>query len=249
MWASAKARTRVMTAVIAPLWSSQNEAAMGRSTTAMGATQAISRRRVEGALRSSALTFAWTRLLVLAVALLAVALFGVDAHNEGLFDSPALTHPFFDSLLSALARWDSVWYLGIAHDGYSGASTAFFPLYPLLVRAFAVSGTPGALLVSSYFVSLAALLGALVVMQRLVELEFGSAALARWAVLLLAVFPGALWFGAPYSESLFLLLSVGAFYAARTGRWWVAGLCAALAAGTRSAGLVLVVPLVILWWQ
>src|SRR3954451_4584556 len=249
MWASTKARTTVMTAVIAPLWSSQNEAAMGRSTTAMGATQAISRRRVEGALRSSAFTFVWTRALVLLVALVAVAAFGVDARNEGLFDSFGLTHPFLDSLLSPLARWDSVWYLGIAHDGYSGASSAFFRLYPLLVRAFAVSASPGALLVSAYFVSLASLFGALWLMHRLVALELGSDGVARSAVLLLAVFPGALWLGAPYSESLFLLLSVGAFYAARTGRWWVAGLCAALAAGTRSAGIVLMVPLVILWWQ
>jgi hypothetical protein len=215
----------------------------------MGATQAISRRRAEGALRSSAFTFAWTRALVLAVALISVALFGVDARNEYLFDSFGLTHPFLDSLLSPLARWDSVWYLGIAHDGYSGASSAFFPLYPLLVRVFAVSGSPGALLVSSYFVSLASLFGALWVMHRLVALELGSEALARSAVLLLAVFPGALWFGAPYSESLFLLLSVGAFYAARTGRWWLAGSVAALAAATRSAGIVLVVPLLVLWWQ
>ena len=202
-----------------------------------------------GALRSAGLTFAWTRLLVLAVALLAVAAFGVDARNEDLFDSFGLTHPFLDSLLSPLARWDSVWYLGIAHDGYSGASSAFFPLYPLLVRAFAVSGSPGALLVSAYSVSLASLLGALWLLHRLVALELGSDALARSAVLLLAVFPGALWFGAPYSESLFLLLSVGVFYAARTGRWWLAGALASLAAATRSAGIVLVVPLLVLWWQ
>jgi hypothetical protein len=215
----------------------------------MGATQAISRRRVPVALRSAGLTFVWTRALVLVVALVAVAAFGVDARNENLFDSFALTHPFLDSLLSPLARWDSVWYLGIAHGGYDGTSSAFFPLYPLLVRTFAVSGSPGALLVSAYAVSLASLFGALCVMHRLVALELGSETLARSAVLLLAVFPGALWFGAPYSESLFLLLSVGAFYAARTGRWWMAGALAALAAATRSAGIVLVVPLLVLWWQ
>src|SRR4051812_15504809 len=249
MWARTNVSTTVTTAVIAPRWSSQNEAAMGRSTTAMGATQAISRQRFDGALRSSGLTFVWTRALVFVVALVAVAAFGVDARNEGLFDSLGLTHPFLDSVLSPLARWDSVWYLGIAHDGYSGASSAFFPLYPLLVRTFAVTGSPGALLVSAYFVSLGSLLGALWLMQRLVALELGSDAVARSAVLLLAVFPGALWFGAPYSESLFLLLSVGAFYAARTGRWWVAGALAAPAAATRSAGIVLVVPLLVLWWQ
>jgi hypothetical protein len=215
----------------------------------MGATQAISGRRLPVALRSAGVAFACSRLLVLVVALVAVAVFGVDARNQAAFDDPALTHPFLDSLLSPLARWDSVWYLGIAHSGYSGASSAFFPLYPLLVRALSAGGSPAALLVSAYAISLASLLGALWLMHRLVALELGSDMVARTAVLMLAVFPGALWFGAPYSESLFLLLSVGAFYAARTGRWWVAGCAAALAAATRSAGLVLVVPLVVLWWQ
>jgi hypothetical protein len=215
----------------------------------MGATQAISRRELPAALRSAGSAFLWSRLLVLAVALGAVAVFGVDAHSEELFDSPAFTHPFLDGLLAPLARWDSVWYLGIAHSGYDGASTAFFPLYPLLVRAFAAGSSPGALLVAGYFVSLTSLFGALYLMQRLVVLELGSAALARTAVLMLALFPGALWLGAPYSESLYLLLSVGTFYAARSGRWWVAGALAALASASRSAGIVLVVPLLILWWQ
>jgi hypothetical protein len=85
-------------------------------------------------------------------------------------------------------------------------------------------------------------------MHRLVTLELRSPEVARDAVLMLALFPGALWLGAPYSESLFLLLSVGAFYAARTDRWAWAGGCAALASATRSAGIVLVVPLLLLWW-
>ena len=62
------------------------------------------------------------------------------------------------------------------------------------------------------------------------------------------MFPAALFFGAPYSESLFLLLAVGAFYAARTDRWAWAGACAVGAAATRSAGLLLLVPLLMLWW-
>src|SRR3954468_3731810 len=85
-WASANVATTVTIAVMAPLCSAQNEAAMGRSTTVMGATQAISRRRVPAALCSAGLTFVGTRVHVLAVALLAVAAFGVDARNEGLFD-------------------------------------------------------------------------------------------------------------------------------------------------------------------
>src|SRR3954468_3812378 len=227
---------------------------MGRSSAGMG-VQAIARRRLgparTEALRSAVLTVVSTRLLVLVVAVAAVAIFGVDAGNEAGFDRPGLTHPFgglADTLLSPLARWDSAWYLDIAYSGYAGASIAFFPLYPVLVRGFAFVSAPGALMVAAYAVSLAALLGALYLMHRLVTLELGSADAARDAVLFLALFPGALWFGAPYSESLFLLLAVGAFYAARTDRWAWAGGCAALASATRSAGIVLVVPLVLLWW-
>ena len=185
------------------------------------------------------------------VALLAVAIAGVDERSELAFDAPGLTHPFggvLDSLLSPLARWDSTWYLGIAHSGYDGPSTAFFPLYPLLVRGFSIVNSPAALLVTAFAVSLVCLFGALYLLHRLVALELGPD-VARRAVLMLALFPGALWFGAPYSESLFLLLSVAAFYCARTGRWAVAGLAAALASATRSAGVVLIVPLFILWWQ
>ena len=84
-------------------------------------------------------------------------------------------------------------------------------------------------------------------LHRLVSLELGRP-VAGPALLLLAVFPAAVFFGAPYSESLFLLLAVGAFYAARTDRWAWAGAAVAGAAATRSAGVLLLVPLAMLWW-
>jgi hypothetical protein len=216
-------------------------------------TQATSRRLgASAALRSAGFAFLVSRAIVVVVALVVVGVAGVDSGNEGNFDVPSLTHPFGDfgdSLFSPLARWDSTWYLGIAHSGYDGgASSAFFPLYPMLLRGLAIVDDPGALLVSAYVVSLASLFGALYLMHRLVAVELGDE-VARRSVLMLALFPGALWLGAPYSESLFLLLSVGAFYAARTDRWALAGGAAALASGTRSAGIVLVVPLLILWWR
>ena len=155
---------------------------------------------------------------------------GLARENAAKFDDPALTHTLAEPLLAPLARWDSVWYLRIADSGYGGQrarARAFFPLYPLLVRGLATrSGRlAGALLLAAYAVSLAAFLGALVLLYRLTELELGRR-LARPTLLLLAVFPAALYFGAPYSESLFLLLAVGAFYAARTGSWAWAGACA-----------------------
>jgi hypothetical protein len=196
--------------------------------------------------------FLSSRALVYAVALFASLRLSADSSsNAARFDDASLTHPlsgFGDILFSPLARWDSVWYLGIAGDGYEGGpDTAFFPLYPLLVRALVfVHPSEGALLVSAYIVSLACFAGALWLLHRLVELELGRS-VAGAAVWLVALFPAALYFGAPYSESLFLLVSVGAFYAARTGRWAWAGVLAAAAAATRSAGIVLLVPLFILW--
>src|SRR4051812_16766094 len=247
MCASTKAPISVSTAVIVLRLSVQNESAMGRLTASMSA-QAIDERRGSTELRFAGLVLVWSRAAVFLVAVLAVAVLGVAGGNEANFDVPGLTHPL-GGALSPLARWDSTWYLGIAHSGYEGESTAFFPLYPVLVRGLAVVNAPGALLVASYVVSLAAFFGALVLLQRLVSLELRSERVARLSVLMLALFPGALWFGAPYSESLFLLLSVAAFYFARTDRWALAGGAAALASATRSAGIVLLVPLLILWWQ
>src|SRR3954467_4805204 len=158
---------------------------MGRSSAGMS-VQAIARRRLDPAraqaLRWSLLTVVWTRLLVLVVAVAAVAIFGVHAGNEASFDRPGLTHPFggpADTLLSPLARWDSAWYLDIAHSGYAGPSSAFFPLYPMLVRGLSFVSDPGALVVMAYVVSLAALLGALYLMHRLVTLELQSPEVAR----------------------------------------------------------------------
>jgi hypothetical protein len=218
--------------------------------------------RIRAAVRGSeALRDAWRVFWVSRAAIFAVALFaalsmgegGLPERNAQKFDAPALTHPLGgagDVLLSPLARWDSVWYLAIADTGYPDdavARPAFFPLYPLLVRGASFAASPGAQLVAAYLLSLAAFLGALYLLWRLVALELGRP-LARPTLLLTAVFPGALFFGAPYSESLFLLLSVGVFYAARTGHWAWAGALAGAAAATRSAGILLMLPLAIIWF-
>lgn len=94
--------------------------------------------------------------------------------------------------------------------------------------------------------SLAAFAGALYLLHRLVELELGRE-IALSTLLLISFFPASLFFGIPYTESLFLLLSVGSFYAARLGRWAVAALLAAVASATHYPGVLLVVPLALLY--
>jgi mannosyltransferase PIG-V len=199
-----------------------------------------------------------TRAATFAIAFLASLNFSVRAQglagrNARLHDVLGVTHPFRgfpDLLLAPLARWDAVWYLSIAGTGYNHirAREAFFPLYPLLVRALGELGgaLPGALLCASYVVSLATFAAALVLLHQLVELELGRP-LATPTLLLLALFPASFFFGAPYSESLFLLVSVGAFYAARTGHWGWAGMLAAAASATRNTGILLVVPLIAIY--
>lgn len=193
--------------------------------------------------------FVLSRVVVLVSGVTAVALAGVRADNASRYDAEGLTRPFGalgDALVAPFARWDAVWFLRIADGGYDDERAAFFPLFPLLSRGLGLLF--GSTLVAGIAISLAALLVALVLLHRLVALDFGAEA-ATLTVLLVAVSPGALWFGAVYSEALFLALSVGAIYAARTDRWTAAAIAGAFAAATRSAGLILLVPLVLLWWR
>ena len=177
----------------------------------------------------------------------AVLAFGLSG-REAAFDPLGLTAPFGamgNLLVAPAARWDAVWFLSVAQDGYAqGASEAFFPLYPALVAA------AGALLGSApagaIAVSLACLAGAVYLLHRLVALDFGRE-VAATTVTLLALSPVAFFLSAAYSESLFLVLSVGAVLAARNDRWWAAGALGALAACTRSAGVVLAVPLALMY--
>ena len=106
--------------------------------------------------------------------------------------------------------------------------------------------------------SLVAFAVALYGIHRLCTLELGRLAgglgpahpsgdVARLAVLVTALAPMAFFFSAVYSESLYLALSVGVFWCARQGRWAWAGVLGALASATRSAGVVLVVPALLLY--
>jgi hypothetical protein len=153
--------------------------------------------------------------------------------------------PLGDLLVGPAARWDAVWYVAVAQHGYDGgASSAFFPLYPLLMR---VGGAlVASTLLAGALLSFAAFVAALALLHRLAVLELGERA-AGAAVALTAVFPMSFFFSAAYSEALFLALSLGAVLAAREGRWAWAGVAGALAATTRSAGVIVLVPLAVLY--
>lgn len=150
----------------------------------------------------------------------------------------ALPDPGWHNLFTAWERFDALWFLRIAAEGYraTDGSAAFFPLYPLAIRvvSFVLGGHPFA---AALLVSNAAFLGALFVVYSLTRSELSEDA-ARTTVLLLCLFPTSFFFFAPYSESLFLLLAATALWGARRGSWLTAGLAGAGACLTRNVGVV-----------
>lgn len=147
-------------------------------------------------------------------------------------------------LLGVWERSDALWYAHLALEGYGGTgrSAAFMPLYPVLIRTLSWCGLPplfGGLLISN-----GAFLLALVALFRLAERDFGPE-VARKVLWYQALFPASFFLLAPYTESLFLALSVGAVLTARQGRWGWAGLLGGLLAATRTVGVLILPALLI----
>jgi hypothetical protein len=166
--------------------------------------------------------------------------------NVSLTDTlSGLGHYLFD----IWAKWDSVWYLHIAQQGYSAVdnTTAFFPLYPLLLAALKPLFLGNGVL-AGMFISLLACLVAFYLFYRFVSIDFGGA-VAKRSLLFLAIFPTSFFFQTVYSESLFLALTIGCLYAARRREFMLAGLLGALATLTRSAGLLLLIPLFMMYFH
>ncbi len=165
--------------------------------------------------------------------------------------------PYFDELLPiyhlpqwiySWANFDGVHYLTIADKGYIGTGSiqAFFPLFPFVI----LHGIK--LLLGGHFnglfwgllVSNLATLGLLIIWFAFVK-KFKNAEIAWMSLFVMLVFPTSFFLGALYTESLFLLLIVGAFYFAEQNNWRAAGLLGLLASSTRIVGVFIVPALLI----
>lgn len=207
-----------------------------------------------------------TRLTVLAGTYAAVLLIGYPSEQAPFRVAPTEAG-------NLLARWDTGWYLGIAEEGYNywgntnhQTNVAFFPAYPLTIRA--VAGLMGArwgspddptdsfdafttrrhvrMLQAGWLVSMVSLLIGLTYLFRLARDLTGSEQAAAQAVMLTATYPFAFFFGAVYTEAFFFATSVAAVYHFRHRQWaWAAaaGLVSGLA---RPNGCLLSVPLAVL---
>ncbi|MCO5214580.1 MAG: hypothetical protein M9950_00230 [Thermomicrobiales bacterium] len=153
-------------------------------------------------------------------------------------------------LVEPFRNWDGTWYRHIAESGYDDrlpALSAFFPLYPWLMRwGHNLTGLPVETV--GWIISQLAFFGALVFISLLVTTDF-NINIARWTMIAIAVFPTAFFFSAIYTESLFLFLAVTTLWAARKNDWLLAVLLCFLAVLTRSAGIMLGIPLAVLFAQ
>ncbi|WP_170212959.1 mannosyltransferase family protein [Catellatospora citrea] len=159
--------------------------------------------------------------------------------TEGLESKAGPVPRTFGELIQSWNHWDTVWYVIIADSGYEydSRSTAFFPLYPMTVRAFNPV-LPGGTFEAGLVIGALACLAALILVHRLATEMIGAEDARRTTVYLLA-FPTAFYLVAAYNESLFVALALAALYNMRRGRWWWAAMFAGYASATRMAGVML----------
>jgi hypothetical protein len=206
---------------------------------------AIFTARLESITRSLRLRYGWTlrplalgaalRLLVFAAAVAGTQLIGLAGGAR------------FPGMLEIWLRKDAYWYTQIAIHGYYNArglplTANFFPLFPLSVSiAQHFTGLffgSNSYLAASLVVSWVAFLAACVLLFRLVSDRFGDQT-AYLAVLLLGLFPFSFYFGAPFTEAVYVACALLAFLGIDRGNWWLAGAGALLAGVTRPTGLII----------
>ncbi|WP_246379327.1 hypothetical protein [Gluconacetobacter johannae] len=151
----------------------------------------------------------------------------------------------------AVCHWDCAWYERIAVGGYAPhpvtnpadfgqASWAFFPLYPLLVRAVMAAtgmGADGAgFAINVALFPVLALLAAAYMRQKD---ESGADGLFR--VVLFVILPTGFWYRLPYTESLYGVLLLSTTMAMARGWTMAAALLAAGLCLTRPTGLFCIV--------
>ena len=154
--------------------------------------------------------------------------------------------PHLSLVFNTFAQWDSGWFIRIADHGYDvKQSSAFFPLYPVVVRG--VAEVVRSTVIAGVLVSVAAAGVAAIAIFRIAR-RFVGEAVASDSVLLLALFPFAFVFTAVYSDALFLALASWSFLAALRRQVVLSSLLGGLGVATRPMGLALLPALLVLLW-
>lgn len=153
------------------------------------------------------------------------------------------------NLVNIHSRWDSNWYLDIVKNGYyrkaddTLSNVVFFPLYPSLIKGVNVV-TGLNIITVAWFLSCLFFLIACSLLFKFVQ-KYHKESDPLLAVFLLLVFPTAFFLNTIYTESLFLMLSLFAFYFSFSKKYILAGIFGFFAALTRITGILVFLPLAI----
>ncbi|MEP6955344.1 MAG: mannosyltransferase family protein [Chthoniobacterales bacterium] len=153
-----------------------------------------------------------------------------------------------DGLLNVLLQYDGLRYVRIVQKGYEATGQELppldlFPVYPMLVRFVSMlvpSPEIAALLTSNLI-----LLGAGLLLNEMVKLQFADPRVRRRTVLFLMFSPASFLLSGGYAESTFLFLSIATLLAASQGRWLLGCLLGMAVAATLPLGVLIVVPLLL----
>lgn len=139
-------------------------------------------------------------------------------------------------LLWGWANFDGEHYLSIAINGYKNLQQAFFPAYPYLVKLLSQSTDLVSNIWSGLIISNTLFLLSLILLWKIVILDYSSK-IAKLTTISLLIFPTSFYFGAVYTESLFLFSSLLTYYLYRKNKYLLAGLVGILMTLTRIYGV------------
>ena len=158
-------------------------------------------------------------------------------------------------IVSLFSHWDAGWYTKIALFGYPAGTNplsgnwAFFPFYPFLMRLFgaplfAVMSPADAVTLSGFAISNLLFFANIILFYKVTKIIFNSSRFSLISTVFFAFWPGALFYSTVYSESLFMVFTLGAFYLLEKGHSGKSAALGFLAALTRSNGFLVLIPFV-----
>jgi hypothetical protein len=184
-----------------------------------------------------------SRLLIFAAAIIGDFFFGPGMAK------PNASSPF----INLFSQWDAAWYNNIAVNWYPpgaeplSGNWAFFPLYPALMRIFGAPLTPfmlpeQAYYVAGFLISNVLFFVCIALFYKVTKTIFNNKKYALLSTVFFAFWPGALFYSNVYTESLFMVFMLGAFYFLEKDQPAKATTLAFFAALTRSNGFMILLP-------
>jgi len=188
----------------------------------------------------------WLYIIIKLIILIAT-LIGMQIPEEHSAVKKYLSNDF----LNAHAQFDASAYLDIAINGYNqeynngNGNYSYFPLFPILIKIFSyLLGIEWSAFILSNILSLVCIYLLYLVIQ-----DNYNDTIAYRSCLLFVFFPVIYFFNMMYTESLFFMFILLMFYYGKCGKWWLVGVLGFLATSTRMPGIIMVFPMLYLYWK